>query len=119
VEYGGVIYKIIDGVTVTYGYSLFRGDNTGITFSYETSTDVVDWWHTHTGSEEESALYRANQTNVWLSNKPGQDMDQLQTLKDHLHFVPGSYLRTPFGEVRFFPDALADPRNYRVVPGDN
>jgi hypothetical protein len=33
-------------------------------------------------------------------------------------FTPGSHLRKSAPEVRYFPDAIANPRDYRVVPGE-
>ncbi len=119
-EYGGTTYpyQTEDGL-LYYGYSLFRGDATGVTFALHTG--MTAWWHTHLGLaasvgwQEASVFSGVDHGDQWLSTQPGGDIDQLKFMNGKLGYPVGSYIRTPTGEIRYFPNAIADPRNFQII----
>jgi RHS repeat-associated protein len=114
-EFGGVIFTIknADGLVTGYGYTLYRGDDSGVSFNFR--SDMVDWWHSHPSEPELRVYTTLNSANEFLSHQLGGDIDELKFMAHQLGFTPGSYLQTPAGEIRFFPDAVTNARDYRVV----
>jgi hypothetical protein len=109
-EYGGGIS--FDDEEGGYYFTVYHGGPSYVTMNL---AGMSASWHTHPWNLTNDPASTTNWRNQYPSDMPGGDLDVNAAAQARIPWTLSAYLRTPFMELRYFPNLNADPRSYEYL----